>query len=88
MDTFIIDALNKATMDMDESKIQSLGPLAITLRSVLYGAKDNRETEGEIVAYRGVMATESTHNDLVNISKIGAKGKMNLHGYTSASLNR
>ena len=87
MDTFIVDALNKATMEQDESKIQNLGPLAITLRSILYGAKDNRGSEGEIIAYRGIVASESTYNDLVNISKIGAKGKMNLHGYTSASVN-
>ena len=42
MDSFLIPALNRATLRQDMSKLQTLGPFAVALRSLLFGASDHR----------------------------------------------
>lgn len=42
MDSFLQSQLNKATLTQDVSKVQTLGPFAVALRSLLFGASDHR----------------------------------------------
>ena len=43
METFIYTAINRATREQDESKVRTLGPYAVLLAQVLYGAQQNRD---------------------------------------------
>lgn len=72
---------------MDEDRRPHFGPYAIALRSLLYGASEERENmwPHQYTAYRSLLVDETQFNDFRNLYK--AKAKLALHGFTSASLN-
>lgn len=87
MESFFQNALLRASIDQDETKLQSLGPYALCLRSLLYGASEEREDvpHGAYTAYRSFLIDERQLNDFRNLHK--TKGKLSLRGFTSASLD-
>lgn len=59
LDTNIPTVLNKAEREKDLSKVQSLGPFALVLRSIVCGAQEERtdkeRTQGIITVWRGTI---------------------------------
>lgn len=43
METFIYTAINRASRTQDESKVRTLGPYAVLLAHIVYGAEEKRE---------------------------------------------
>lgn len=56
LETFFPDLINRASREKDESKIDSLGPFVLLLRSVVNGAQEERKdfqaSQGMITTYR------------------------------------
>jgi hypothetical protein len=43
METFIYTAINRASRNQDETKVRTLGPYAVLLAQIVYGAEEKRE---------------------------------------------
>lgn len=83
METFLQAALLKVTISQDQSKVATLGPYTLCLRSLLYGASEEK-FETPFTVYRSFLTTESHVADLRALAT--AKGTLSLLGFTSASL--
>ena len=57
MDAFLFDELNRASIEQDSKKVKNFGPLAISLRSILFGASGERTDidKHQYKAYRGLI---------------------------------
>jgi len=66
LDTFLGEAINKASAECDESKVEHLCPAAHSLRSILFGAngeRDDIDTE-EITVYKGCVFSKDEFTDI------------------------
>lgn len=68
MESFFQEALQSASMNRDESKVLNFGPYALCLRSLLYGASEEREDvpKGGFTAYRAFLIDEKQLDDFRN----------------------
>lgn len=65
----------------------NFGPYALCLRSLLYGASEEREDvpKGGFTVYRAMLIDEKQLDDFRNLLK--SQAKVSLLGFTSASLD-
>lgn len=90
MDSFVIDTLNRATIEQDQSRVVTLGPLALGLRSMLYGASEYRQdvfAQKNFNIYKGLLLDKE---ELTNLRKLSmSQGqRLSLVGFTSTSLSQ
>lgn len=52
METFIYTAINRASRTQDESKVRTLGPYAVLLAHIVYGAEEKRDRSSSVASNR------------------------------------
>lgn len=87
MESFFQELLLNTQIDQNETKLLNLGPYALSLRSILYGASEERDDvpKEEFTAYRSFLIDEAQLNHFKNMQK--SKKKVSLFGFTSATLS-
>ena len=83
MESFIYDAMNRASREKDKSKIEYYGAFAAALSYIIYSANENRKSgdklKGNTYLYRGLKMKKS------QIDEYKAGAKIDLIGYTSTT---
>lgn len=89
LETFLPEAVNKATREKDVRRVDSLGPFVLVLRSIVNGAQeertDDQKAEGDLTAWRSAILERA---DLERYAAIldsgGAGAQVRFMGFVSA----
>ena len=60
LETFIPNAISQANMEKDDSKVDSLGPIALALRSIVHGAQAIRTIQDKVSPIKEKIVWRST----------------------------